>query len=258
MRIDILTIFPRMFTGFLQESILARAQKKGLVEIDTVDIREFSHHKHRRVDDYPFGGGAGMVMACEPICLAVEAVRARHPGPHRSILLSPRGPIFTQEKARELAGQAHLILVCGHYEGVDERVLAAGAVDEELSIGDYILTGGEPAALVVVDAVVRLLPGVLGDDRSPQEESFQDGILEYPQYTRPREFRGLTVPEVLLSGLHEAIRRWRRRQALQKTLAVRPDLLAKARLTAEDRRLLQQIMSEAQEQGEDGKECCKG
>lgn len=243
MRIDILTIFPQMFQGPFQESLLRRAIEKGLVTINLVDIRAYSTDKHRTVDDYPYGGGPGMVMRPEPIFAACESLGPLEE-PHRIILLSPSGQLFNQAKARELAGLKHLVLICGRYEGVDERV-SLYLADEELSIGDYVLSGGELAAMVVVDAVVRLLPGVVGDAASLFEESFGENLLlEYPQFTRPREFRGYRVPEVLLSGHHEEIRRWRRKEALRRTLHRRPDLLARGRLTEEDKRLLEEIKQE--------------
>jgi tRNA (guanine37-N1)-methyltransferase len=220
-RIDILTLFAGMFAGPLDESILKRARVAGAVEIGIIDIRAYATDRHRTADDTPFGGGPGMVMKPEPIFAAVEAVR----GPEsRVILLSPRGRRFDQRIAVELSRLAHLVLICGHYEGVDERVRLHLA-DEELSIGDYVLTGGELAAMVVADAVTRLLPGVLGARASLEEESHTGGLLEYPQYTRPAEFRGWQVPDVLLSGNHGEIALWRRRQALIVTRERRPDLL---------------------------------
>ncbi|WP_227766685.1 tRNA (guanosine(37)-N1)-methyltransferase TrmD [Zhaonella formicivorans] len=238
MRIDVLTIFPNMFQGPLQESILKKAQEKGIITVNTVDIRSFSEDKHKRVDDYPFGGGVGMVMKPEPIFAAWEAVHGSVPSAKtRTILLCPQGEVFSQRKAEELAELDHLILICGHYEGVDERV-RDHLVDEELSIGDYILTGGELPAMVVIDAVARLLPGVLGTYSSAEQDSFSDGLLEYPQYTRPREFRGWQVPEVLLSGNHRQISIWRRQQSLLRTKKRRPDLLKSAQLSAEDLELL--------------------
>jgi len=245
LRVDVLTIFPEMFTGFLNTSIIKRAREQGHLNVNLVDIRAYARNKHRNVDDYPFGGGPGMVMLAEPIFLAVEALlpgegAARPP----IILLSPQGEVFNQDLAAELAGEERLILICGHYEGVDERVRQF-LVNREISIGDYVLTGGELPAMVVIDAVTRLLPGVLGDPAGAREDSFAMGLLEYPQYTRPRSFRGLEVPEVLLSGNHERIRRWRRQQALERTWRRRPDLLAKIELSPEDRRLLADIIRRA-------------
>ena len=222
MRIDVLTLFPEMFGGPLGHSILGRAIERGLLTVGLTDIREFATDRHRTVDDYPYGGGPGMVLKPGPIFAAVESV-ARPGSP--IILLSPRGRLFTQRIAAELARQPHLVLICGHYEGVDERVREHLATDE-LSIGDYVLTGGELAAMVVIDAVARLLPGVLGGEASTSEESHSEGLLEYPHYTRPPEFLGRTVPEVLLSGNHAEIARWRRRQALLQTAQRRPELLA--------------------------------
>ncbi len=222
MRIDVLTLFPEMFEGPFGRSIVGRAAAAGVVELRVHNFRDHAADRHRTVDDAPFGGGPGMVLKPEPVFAAVESLRASgQRGP--LVYLSPKGRSFTQAVAREMAGQAGFILLCGRYEGLDQRVVDH-LVDEEISIGDYVLSGGEPAAAVVVDAVVRLLPGALGDDASPDEESFSDGLLEYPHYTRPAEFRGWAVPEVLLSGNHEAIRRWRREQALALTQTRRPDL----------------------------------
>lgn len=236
MRIDVLTLFPEMFTP-LQSSIVGRARERGIVDIRLTNIRDFALDKHRIVDDTPYGGGPGMVMKPEPLFAAVESVRSS--GGAHVVLLDPQGTPFTQKRAWQLAEKSHLVFVCGHYEGVDERVRSA--VDEELSIGDYVLTGGELAALVVIDAVTRLVPGALGEARSAQEDSFEDGLLDHPQYTRPAVFRGMEVPSVLLSGHHEQIRLWRRREALQRTLLRRPDLLDKAELTDEDKRKLTRL-----------------
>jgi tRNA (guanine37-N1)-methyltransferase len=219
--IDILTLFPGMFVGPIDESIVKRARDAGTLDVRVIDIREFATDRHRTVDDTPYGGGPGMVMKPGPLFAAVEAVRGRD---SRVVLLSPQGPVFKQEVAAELSKLSHLVLVCGHYEGVDERV-REHLVDDELSIGDYVLTGGEIAALVVVDAVTRLLPGALGAEESTIEESHNAGLLEYPHYTRPAEFRGWRVPDVLLSGNHAEIARWRRREALERTRNRRPDLL---------------------------------
>ena len=221
MRVDILTLFPGMFVGPFDESMLKRACEAGLLQLNLVDIRDFATDRHRTVDDTPYGGGPGMVMKPGPIFAAVEAVRSAD---SRVILLSPQGRLFEQAMAIELSTLPHLVLICGHYEGVDERV-REHLVDEELSIGDYVLTGGELAAMVVVDAVGRLLPGVLGAGESTVEESHSSGLLEYPQYTRPAEFRGWRVPDILLSGNHAEIARWRRRRALERTRERRPDLL---------------------------------
>lgn len=223
MKIDILTIFPKMFAPVLDESIIKRARKKGLVKIDVHDIRDYSRDKHRKIDDRPFGGGPGMVFKPEPI---FEAVRRLHKGRTKAkvILLSPQGATLTQQLAKKLSRHKHLILICGRYEGIDERVKAYLA-DEEISIGDYVLTGGELPAMVVIDAVVRLIPGVVGDKESVKQDSFCDGLLEYPHYTRPANFRGKKVPAVLLSGDHKKIMAWRAQQSKKVTKAKRPDLL---------------------------------
>ncbi len=233
---EILTLFPRMVEGPLSESILGKAREKGLVEVAVTDIRDFAAGKHRVTDDSPYGGGAGMVMKAEPLVAAIEAARARRQGA-RVVLLDPRGRRLDQQVVRELHGRRSLVLVCGRYEGVDERVRRF--VDEELSLGDFILTGGELAALTVVDAVSRLEPGVLGNEASPGNESFEEGLLEFPQYTRPPEFRGDKVPEVLLSGDHAKVARWRRAMSLRTTRDRRPDLFAKRALSDEDARLLE-------------------
>jgi tRNA (guanine37-N1)-methyltransferase len=221
MKIDVLTLFPGMFPGPLDESIIKRACESGRLRLGIRDLRDYTHDRHRKVDDRPFGGGPGMLMKPEPLFEAVEALRGEKT---RVILTSPAGRPFRQEIAQELAGEEHLLLVCGSYEGFDERVRECLA-DDELSIGDYVLTNGALPAMVIIDAVTRLLPGVLGDDESSLDESFSDGLLEYPQYTRPAEFRGMNVPEVLLSGDHAAIERWRREQARMRTGQMRPDLL---------------------------------
>ena len=220
MKIDVLTLFPGMFPP-LDESIIKRACESGRLRLGIRDLRDFTHDRHRKVDDRPFGGGPGMLMKPEPMFEAVEALRGEKT---RVILTSPAGRPFRQEIARELAAEEHLLLICGSYEGFDERVRECLA-DDELSIGDYVLTNGALPAMVIIDSVTRLLPGVLGDDESSVDESFSDGLLEYPQYTRPAEFRGMNVPEVLLSGDHAAIERWRREQARLRTGQRRPDLL---------------------------------
>ncbi len=241
MRIEILTTFPPMIEAVVGESILGRAREKGLISVEAVNLRDFTHDRHHTTDDAPYGGGPGMVMKCEPVFEAVEALTSRaRAGRPRVILMTPQGRRFEQKIAEELAGESHLVLICGRYEGVDERI-REHLVDDEISIGDYVLTGGELAALVVVDAVARLLPGVLGAEESPLTESFSSGLLEYPQYTRPAEFRGHAVPETLLSGNHAQIEKWRRREALKKTLERRPDLLQTAPLTEEDRRILREM-----------------
>ena len=242
MTIEILSVFPEMFESVFASSILGRAREQGLLEIRLTDIRPFSSCKHKNTDDYPFGGGAGMVMMAQPIMDAMADARTRLPSARR-IYLGPRGRKLTTEVARELAKEDSLILLCGHYEGVDQRALDA-CVDEEISIGDYILTGGELAAMVLTDCVARFIPGVLGSADSAEEESFSDGLLEYPQYTRPRDLDGRLVPEVLLNGDHAKIRKWRRRESLATTMRYRPDLLEKANLSPEDRKMLKELESE--------------
>jgi len=233
MRITVLTLFPAMIEAPLRESMLKRAIEAGVLAVETVNIRDFAEDKHKVTDDYAYGGGPGMLMKPEPLFRAVEAARRRSTEPAWVALMSPRGRLLTHKVAEELAAKPHLVLVCGHYEGVDERFCKHG-VDDEISIGDYVLTGGEPAALVVIDAVARLLPGALGDPTSAKDESFASGLLECPQYTRPPDFRGLKVPDVLLGGDHQAIERWRRRQAILRTLRFRPDLLDKTDVTREE------------------------
>ena len=239
MKITILTIFPEMFDSVLNSSILGRAREQGLIDVQCVDIRPFSDRKHKNTDDYPFGGGAGMVMLAQPIMDAMAHVTGEN-FHGRRIYMGPRGTTLTTAKARELAREEELVLLCGHYEGVDQRALDA-CIDEEISIGDYILTGGELAAMVLTDCVARFIPGVLGSAESPEEESFSDGLLEYPQYTRPRELNGLEVPEVLLSGDHAKIRAWRRQESLRATKRFRPDLMEKAGLTEKEKRLLEEL-----------------
>lgn len=243
MHFDVFTLFPGMFRGPFEESILKRAQEQGLISLALHNIRESTTDKHHIVDDYPYGGGAGMVMKPDPVFASVETVYQGGP----IILLTPQGRLFTQRVAQELAAEARITLICGHYEGVDERIRQRLATDE-LSIGDFVLTGGELAAMVIMDAVSRLAPGVLGDPGSLVEESHSSGLLEYPQYTRPPDFRGWRVPDILLSGNHGAIARWRRKEALRRTRARRPDLLAQVELSKLDRKLLEEI--EAEEQGD--------
>ena len=239
MHFDIFTLFPGMFEGPFSESILKRAQEKGLLSIDLHNIRDVTTDRHHIVDDYPYGGGAGMVMKPEPIFNAVESVYKGGP----IILLTPQGRLFNQEIARELAREPRITLICGHYEGVDERV-REHLVTDELSIGDYVLTGGELAAMVVVDAVSRLIPGVLASG-STEEESHSNNLLEYPQYTRPPEFRGWRIPDILLSGHHEQIARWRRKESLRRTRQRRPDLFAKLDLSSKlDQKLLKELDEE--------------
>ena len=234
MQIDIITIFPDFFRGAFEYGIIRRAQGAGLVDVKVHDLRRWTTDKHRQVDDRPFGGGDGMVLKPEPIFASVEELtgaseREAYAEGTRVVLLSPQGRVFTQGLADELAKSAQVVLICGRYEGVDERV-AEALVTDEISIGDYVLSGGEPAAVVVVDAMVRLIPGALGNETSVLNESFSDGLLDYPNYTRPTEFRGMRVPEILLGGHHAEIARWRREQALKKTERNRPDLLDKKKL----------------------------
>jgi tRNA (guanine37-N1)-methyltransferase len=223
MRIDLLTLFPDMFAGVFGQSIIKRAQDKALLEMVLTNIRDFAEDRYRSVDDKPYGGGAGMVMMCPPVFAAVEMVRQTGPPVDEVILLTPQGQRFSQALARELAGKNRLILIAGHYEGFDERIRTHLAT-KEISIGDYVLSGGEVPAMVLVDAVARLIPNVLGDEQSNVEESFSENLLEYPHYTRPADFRGWKVPDVLLSGHHEEIRKWRRQQAQERTRLRRPDL----------------------------------
>lgn len=247
MRCDVLTLFPEMVTPVLGSSMLKRAQEKGLLEVQVHNLRDYTLDKHKVADDVPYGGGAGMVMKAEPILRAVEQIREeyeQHGEAIRLLLPSPQGRPFTQTYAHDLAADSRrLVVVCGHYEGIDERVRIA-LQPEEISVGDYVLTGGELPALLLIDAAARLVPGVLGDAESIVEESFTDALLEYPHYTRPADVRGMTVPEVLLSGHHEAIRLWRRKQALRTTYEKRPDLLKDRQFTVEDRQLLDDIIRE--------------
>ena len=249
LRFDIITIFPEFFRALFDFGIVRRAQGAGLVEIKAHDLRDWTTDKHRMVDDRPFGGGDGMILKPEPLCAAVEALTGAHEARvlagtnKRVVLLSPQGKVFEQSIAAELAACEQVVLICGRYEGVDERVVEA-CVTDELSIGDYVLSGGEPAAVVVVDATVRLLPGALGSETSAVNESFSAGLLDYPHYTRPVEFRGQRVPEVLLSDHHREIARWRRREALRKTARNRPDLLLHATLTDEERAWLAEFEKE--------------
>ena len=243
MRVDVITLFPGMFAGPLSESIIGRAIENGIVSVNLVDLREFCEGRHRQADDAPYGGGPGMVLMADPIFKAVESLSAVN-SLKRVILTSARGSLFDQKMARELAQEKDIAIICGRYEGVDERV-ATGLVTDELSIGDYVLTGGELAALIMIDAVCRLIPGVVGSPESIELDSFSIGMLGPPQYTRPPEFRGMRVPDVLVSGHHAEISRWRRREAIRKTYITRRELLAKAELTKEEQEFVRQI-----EQGE--------
>jgi tRNA (guanine37-N1)-methyltransferase len=233
MKINILTLFPEMFDIF-SHSIIGRAKEKKLVEINPINIRDFTLNKHKKVDDYPYGGGAGMVMTPQPLVDSIKHCRKNNKG--KVIFLGPRGKTFNQELAKELSKEEELIFVCGHYEGIDERVY--NYIDLEISLGDFILTGGEMAAIPIIDSILRLKEGVLGKSESFQEESFSDGLLEYPQYTRPEIFEGQHVPEVLLSGHHENIRKWRRLKSLEITKEKRPDLYKQIKLSKEDLKLL--------------------
>ena len=243
MRFDIVSIFPRFFESPLQEGIVQRAREKGLIDIRTCDLRDHTTDRHRVTDDYPYGGGGGgMVMKPEPIYAAVESLKADTPA-SRVVLLSPRGRVWTHGMAREFSTLPGLIILCGRYEGEDERV-RAGLVDEEISIGDYVLTGGEAAALVIIESIARLIPGVVGAAASVEQDSFFAGILDYPHYTRPPVFRGMAVPPVLLSGNHADIDRWRRREAFRITFERRPELLDRVELSEEDEELLEEVRRE--------------
>ncbi|RDZ11900.1 tRNA (guanosine(37)-N1)-methyltransferase TrmD [Priestia megaterium] len=244
MKIDVLSLFPSMFDGVFGESILKKAQEKNAVELNIVNFREYSTNKHQNVDDYPYGGGAGMVLTPQPIFDAVEKLTETAKKP-RVILLCPQGERYTQAKAEELAAEEHLIFICGHYEGYDERIREQ-LVTDEISIGDYVLTGGELGAMVVIDSVVRLLPDVLGNNHSAVQDSHSTGLLEHPHYTRPADFRGLTVPEVLMSGNHKKIEQWRQKESLKRTLLRRPDMLEKMELTEEQKKLVAQLKEENQ------------
>ncbi len=242
MQFDVFTLLPEVFPPYLDTSILQRARERGLIDVRVHNIRDYTHDKHHTTDDIPYGGGGGMVMKPEPLVEAVETVLGLQPGvkpDYPVILLTPQGRVFNQSIATELAGHARLALICGRYEGVDERIRRS-LVTDEISIGDYVLTGGELPALIVIDAVSRLLPGVLGDPDGATDDSHASGLLEYPHYTRPPQFRGQSVPEVLLSGDHAKIARWRREQSLLRTLERRPDLLEKAELSAADRKFLKE------------------
>ena len=233
MKINILTLFPEMFDIF-SHSIIGKAREKGLIDIEAVNIRDYTLNKHKKVDDYPYGGGAGMVMAAQPVVDAIRACKKKNKG--KVIFLGPRGQTFNQQMAAELSKEVNLIFLCGHYEGIDQR--AFKEVDMEISLGDFVLTGGEMAAIPVIDSILRLVPGVLNKEESHQDESFSDGLLEYPQYTRPEVFEGESVPDVLLSGHHENIRKWRRMQSLIVTKERRYDLYKKVELSKEDKKLL--------------------
>jgi tRNA (guanine37-N1)-methyltransferase len=244
MQIDILTLFPEMFSGVFGQSILQKAAEKSAVNYNVVNFREFADNKHSTVDDYPYGGGAGMVLKPQPIFDAVASLREKANSKNpRVILLCPQGGRYEQRKAEELAKEDHLIFICGHYEGYDERI-REHVVTDEISIGDYVLTGGELGAMVVVDSVVRLLPEVLGNQESHMKDSFSTGLLEHPHYTRPADFRGMKVPDVLISGNHKFIEEWRNKEALRRTLLRRPDLLEKIELTNEQEKWLKEVKKE--------------
>lgn len=243
MNFHVLTLFPDMILAGMQESITGRAIKNGLLQVEAINIRDYAGNKHNRVDDYPYGGGAGMVMQAEPIYRAHEALCKKIKKTPHTIYLTPQGKVFQQRMAEEFAKEEDLIFLCGHYEGIDERVLEM-VVTDHVSIGDYVLTGGELPAMVMMDAIARLVPGVLSNDTSAETESFSDNLLEYPQYTRPDEFMGKRVPDVLLSGHHLNIEKWRREQSIIRTLHMRPDLLEKADLTEKEKKFLENYIRE--------------
>lgn len=240
MKIDIMTLFPQMFSEVLGSSIIGRAVENNIVSIDYTDIRDFSTNKHNKVDDYTYGGGKGMLMQAEPI---YDAIMSKKTDKSKVIYLSPKGKVYNQQIANRLSEEEHLILLCGHYEGIDERVVDS-VVDEEISIGDYVLTGGEIGAMVIVDSVVRLLPGVLSEEDSFKIESHYNGLLEYPQYTRPRVFKDMEVPPVLLSGDHKKIEEWRKKESIKKTFVNRPDLIEKMELTESEKNILEIVKKE--------------
>ncbi|MDT2045772.1 tRNA (guanosine(37)-N1)-methyltransferase TrmD [Priestia aryabhattai] len=244
MKIDVLSLFPSMFEGVFGESILKKAQEKQAVELNVVNFREYSANKHQNVDDYPYGGGAGMVLTPQPVFDAVDALtKGSKP---RVVLLCPQGERYTQKKAEELAQEEHLIFVCGHYEGYDERI-REHVVTDEISIGDYVLTGGELGAMVVIDSVVRLLPGVLGNQDSAVKDSHSTGLLEHPHYTRPADFRGFKVPDVLMSGDHQKIAAWREKESLKRTLIRRPDMLEQLELSSQQKKIIAELKNEESE-----------
>lgn len=241
MKIDYLTLFPEMFDGVLNHSILKRAQEKGMLDVNTVNFRYFAENKHNQVDDYPFGGGQGMVLKPEPVFNAMDSIE--HTEDTRVILMCPQGRPFSQQIAQELSESEHLVFICGHYEGYDERI-REHLVTDEISMGDYVLTGGELPAMVMTDAVVRLLPGVLGNQQSHEDDSFQDGLLEFPQYTRPRNYKDMGVPDVLLSGNHAHIETWRHEQKILRTFEKRPDLLESYTLTDKDKDIIERYKNQ--------------
>lgn len=239
MKIDVLTLFPEMFTGVFESSILGKAQEKGIAQLNAINFRKYANNKHHTVDDYPYGGGGGMVLKPEPVFAAVEDLQAQAEEPPRVILMCPQGERFTQRKAEELSSYNHLVFICGHYEGYDERI-RQHLVTDEISVGDYVLTGGELPAMTVIDSVVRLLPGTLGNESSAVTDSYSTGLLEYPHYTRPAVFREWSVPDELLSGHHANIEKWRREQSLLRTLERRPDLLEHVELTKKEKQWLEE------------------
>ncbi|HPU42040.1 MAG TPA: tRNA (guanosine(37)-N1)-methyltransferase TrmD [Acetivibrio clariflavus] len=243
MRFDVLTLFPEVINAVLKESIIGRAQEKGIIEINAVNIRGFSKNKHKKADDYPYGGGGGMIMTAQPIYDAYLSIVKDLDYKPKVIYLSPQGRVLTQEVVKELSGEKHLVLLCGHYEGIDERIIEE-IVDEEVSIGDYVLTGGELPAMVLIDSVSRLIPGVLSTEESYSNESHYNGLLEYPQYTRPVEFNGRKVPDILLSGHHANITRWRRKEAIKRTYLKRPDLFEKFEPNEDDKELIEELLKE--------------
>ncbi len=243
MKFHVLTLFPEMVEFGLNQSILKRAKEKRLIDLNVANIRDYAFNKHRQVDDYPYGGGAGMLMQVEPIVLAFEDIVTKSGYRPKVLYMSPQGEVFTQELAKELATEEELIFLCGHYEGVDERALEILNA-RSVSIGDYVLTGGELPAMVMIDAISRMVDGVLTNEESADYESFEDGLLEYPQYTRPKEFRGMEVPEIMLSGHHKNIERWRRKESIRRTLQRRPDLMEKVNFGKEDRKLLDEVRRE--------------
>ena len=245
MQIDIATLFPEMCDAVLQESILGRAQKSGAISVQCWNIRDYTLNKHKRVDDVPYGGGRGMVMQADPIYRCWEAVCAERESKPHCIYLSPKGSVFTQQKAVALSQLPHLFLLCGHYEGIDERVLEE-IVTDYVSIGDYVLTGGELPAMVMVDAISRMVPGVLANDESGTTESFEGNLLEYPQYSRPEDWMGKKVPAILLSGDHAKVEAWRREQSIKRTMERRPDLLADADLTAKEKAMVEHLLDKSQ------------
>ncbi|MBT2731562.1 tRNA (guanosine(37)-N1)-methyltransferase TrmD [Carnobacterium sp. ISL-102] len=243
MKIDVLTLFPRMFQGPLTESIIGKAIEKDLLQVNVMNFRDYTDNKHQNVDDYPYGGGAGMLLKAQPIFAALDAIKEKNPDTKkRVILLDPAGIPFTQSVAEELADEEHLVFICGHYEGYDERIRTL--VTDEISLGDYVLTGGELGAMVIIDATVRLLPEVLGNDQSAKTDSHSTGLLEQPQYTRPAEFRGMKVPDVLISGNHKKIKEWQDKESIRRTIERRPDMLETVKLSEEQQRYLKEIKQE--------------